>query len=127
MKKYSSLLRVKHYIKNILIFLPLIFSGHFMSIKLLTVSFIEFLSFSLAASVVYIFNDLLDYESDKKHPIKKKRAIASGAVSKGKAKGILVFLFILTELIQFVLYKSNIFFFGTISFFKCFYSYLYCS
>ena len=79
---YLKLMRVKHYIKNLLIFLPISFSGKlFFSYKLF-VSFFGFISFSLISSIVYIFNDYKDIEKDKKHPVKKYRPLASGVISK---------------------------------------------
>lgn len=76
------LMRPKHWVKNLFIFLPVFFAGQlsiiFSSIDLMT----AFFSFSMAASAVYIFNDLLDVEKDKLHPTKKKRPIASGKITK---------------------------------------------
>lgn len=83
MKKYIKLLRVKHYIKNGLILIPCFFNGTFFN-HIATV-IMGILSFSLAASFVYILNDIKDVEKDRQHPTKCKRAIASGEVSVGKA------------------------------------------
>lgn len=107
MKVYLKLLRVKHYIKNLLIFLPLIFNGNFFNMKLLKITFISFLSFCFMASAIYIFNDLLDYEKDKVHPKKKLRPIASDKISKNKAIIILVMLLILAISLQYSLYLFN--------------------
>ena len=107
MKVYLKLLRVKHYIKNLLIFLPLIFNGNFFNMKLLKITFISFLSFCFMASAIYIFNDLLDYEKDKVHPKKKLRPIASDKISKNKAVIILVMLLILAIILQYSLYLFN--------------------
>ena len=81
MKKYCKLLRVKHYIKNILIFFPCIFSGRIFEINTLKISFISFLIFCAVSSTVYIINDIKDVEKDRLHPKKCKRPIASGEVS----------------------------------------------
>ena len=81
MKKYIKLLRVKHYFKNILIFLPLIFSGNLFNRELLLKTIIGFCTFSLMCSVIYIVNDIQDVEKDRNHPTKRNRPIASGAVS----------------------------------------------
>lgn len=70
-KDYIKLIRPKHYLKNILIFLPLIFSGHFFNIELLKISLFGFFSFCMAASTIYIVNDIKDREKDKMHDIKK--------------------------------------------------------
>ena len=107
MKKYLKLMRVKHYIKNFLIFLPLIFNGNLFNGKLFFITFIGFISFSLLASSIYIFNDLYDYENDCKHPLKKNRPIASGEVSKATAKQLLLILVLLSFCIPLVLYLLN--------------------
>ncbi len=90
MKKYLKLLRVEQWVKNLFVFVPLFFSGNIHNINLLTKSIFAFLIFSLMASVVYILNDYNDIEADKKHPEKRRRPLASGAISKSKALGILV-------------------------------------
>jgi 4-hydroxybenzoate polyprenyltransferase len=61
-------MRPKHYIKNGLIFLPLLFSRNFLNQQLLKTTIYGFIICSLAASIIYIFNDILDAEKDKKHP-----------------------------------------------------------
>lgn len=81
LRSLVALARPKHYIKNGLVFLPLIFSG-----KLLRGDYFEHvllatIAFSLIASVVYIINDIRDVKRDRKHPRKKFRPIASGAIS----------------------------------------------
>ncbi len=81
MQEYIKLIRLKHYIKNLLIFLPLIFSGNFFNVQLLILAVCGFLSFSFAASVVYIINDIRDREKDRLHEKKKERPIASGKIT----------------------------------------------
>jgi decaprenyl-phosphate phosphoribosyltransferase len=92
MTKYLKLLRVEQWVKNIFVFLPLFFSGNIMNAELFIQSIFAFIIFSLAASSIYIINDYADAESDSKHPEKKNRPIASGAISK---KIALVFLAII--------------------------------
>jgi len=75
------LLRPTHWVKNLLVVAPAFFGGVvFSSIENFFTAFLSFLSFSLASSVGYIFNDLFDINHDKNHPIKKDRPIASGRV-----------------------------------------------
>lgn len=81
MKKYLRLMRVKHYIKNVLIFAPLIFSGYLFEKEKLINTIFGCLFFSFAASFVYIFNDIKDVESDREHLTKKKRPLASGEIN----------------------------------------------
>lgn len=77
---YFKLLRVNNYIKNFYIFLPAFFSGRILENDIAISSAIAFVLFSLMASAIYIFNDLRDAEEDRKHPKKRFRPIASGAV-----------------------------------------------
>lgn len=92
MTKYFKLLRVEQWIKNLFVFVPLFFSGNVTNLDLLAKSFFAFVVFSLAASSIYIINDYSDIESDRKHPEKSKRPLASGTVSKSAAVVILIFL-----------------------------------
>lgn len=80
MKDYIRLLRPKHSIKNILILLPLIFSGRLLELAPLRQSVCAFVAFCALASLVYIINDIRDAERDRQHPTKRARPIASGAV-----------------------------------------------
>lgn len=93
MKEYIKLARIKHYIKNTLIFLPLLFGRKLFNKDLLLLAIIGFICFSLISSVVYIINDIKDIESDKKHPIKKFRPLAAGKVSVFNAYVMAVILF----------------------------------
>ena len=97
--KYLKLMRVKHYLKNFLIFLPIIFSKNLFNIDILKKCIVAFFAFSLISSVIYILNDLKDIEKDRKHPIKKNRPLASGAVSKQSGIVIMVLLFIISILL----------------------------
>jgi len=73
--------RPRQWLKNLPLFTGLIFSGWlFIPEKFWTVAAAWFI-FSLMASSAYIFNDIVDLESDKKHPFKKKRPLASGQLS----------------------------------------------
>lgn len=85
MKKYLYLMRVHHYIKNILIFMPLIFSGGLFEWDSFVRTLLGTASFSLVTSAVYIINDIRDVEKDRLHPTKKNRPIASGAVAPAQA------------------------------------------
>lgn len=92
MKKYLKLLRVEQWVKNVFIFLPLFFAGYLTNNDLFIKSIFAFIVFSLVASSIYIINDYLDIESDRKHPEKSKRPLASGEISKNTAKIIFVIL-----------------------------------
>jgi 4-hydroxybenzoate polyprenyltransferase/phosphoserine phosphatase len=74
-------LRVHQWLKNLLLFVPLLTAFSLLERgKFLTVA-VAFLAFSLAASANYIVNDLLDLESDRAHPRKRRRPFASGQLS----------------------------------------------
>ena len=88
LNNFITLLRPKHYIKNLFVLAPLFFSGSVLHNDLLIQSLYVFILFSLAASSIYIFNDINDINEDKVHPKKSKRPIASGAVSVTSASGI---------------------------------------
>lgn len=81
MGSYIRILRPKQWVKNLLVFCPLFFSGNFFNWPLFVDAAWAFLVFSLAASGIYCFNDACDAESDRRHPVKCNRPVASGAVS----------------------------------------------
>tara|TARA_B100000745_G_scaffold224409_1_gene149984 strand:+ start:363 stop:1196 length:834 start_codon:yes stop_codon:yes gene_type:complete len=82
MKQLYYLFRVNHYIKNLLVFTPLLFTSGLSDLSKLALSFKAFIIFSLIASVVYVINDLFDIKFDKKHPQKRKlKPLASGKIS----------------------------------------------
>ena len=82
MKQLYYLFRVNHYIKNLLVFVPLLFTSGLSDLSKLALSFKAFIIFSLIASVVYVINDLFDIKFDKKHPQKRKlKPLASGKIS----------------------------------------------
>ena len=86
------LIRIKHWIKNLFVFIPLLVSGNIFDEVLLYKSIIIFFVFSFTASSVYIFNDLKDIEFDKLHPKKKNRPLANGSISVSLANSIAAFL-----------------------------------
>jgi len=89
---YLQLLRVHHWIKNILIFIPLFFSVSFFKISLVTSTVLGFICFSLLSSIVYILNDIQDMEKDRLHSSKCRRPLASGEISVAHAIAVLIFL-----------------------------------
>lgn len=107
-KSYLKLMRIKHYLKNLLIFLPLIFSMSFNNLENNINTFIGFILFLFVCSIVYIINDLGDIEKDKRHPKKCKRPLASGEVSKKEAYVLLIVLAIIV-VIGNILINANIY------------------
>ena len=81
-------LRVHQWAKNILLFVPLLTSFAFADIARVVHSALAFAAFSLAASATYVFNDLWDLDSDRAHPRKQNRPLASGAIPIGAAVAV---------------------------------------
>lgn len=98
MGKYLKLIRIKHWIKNFLIFIPII-CGEVINYNNMLTTLLGFFSFCFASSFIYIINDIKDIEKDKLHPRKKKRPLASGQISKKNA--ILVSILILLGSLMF--------------------------
>jgi len=78
-------LRPGQWVKNVLVFAPLIFAQQALDPRALVRSLAAFAIFCLASGTVYLVNDLLDRASDREHPIKRRRPIASGALSPAAA------------------------------------------
>jgi decaprenyl-phosphate phosphoribosyltransferase len=93
-RDFIKLIRVKHYIKNGLIFFPLVFARRFFEFTSFIDVSIAFVSFSLMASVVYIINDINDIEKDLNHPTKRYRPLVTGKIKVSAALIISVVLFL---------------------------------
>lgn len=74
-------LRVHQWLKNVLVFVPLLAAHHFSDWPLLAAAVLAFVVFSLCASSVYLLNDMLDLDDDRHHRSKCRRPMASGAMS----------------------------------------------
>lgn len=85
---YLKLLRPKDWAKNLFLFIPLFFGREIFNLDKLIHVFYGFIAFSFIASSIYIINDYRDREDDRKHPVKCKRPLASGAVSPSAALAI---------------------------------------
>lgn len=70
-------LRPKQWVKNVFIFAPMIFSLHMFQAAYIWRSLLAFLLFSLVTGCMYVFNDVLDREKDRLHPVKRERPIAA--------------------------------------------------
>lgn len=79
MKKWIKLIRVKHWVKNGIVFFPLFFGKALDGITIQR-GIVAFFAFSLMASAIYVLNDIIDVEKDRAHPVKCKRPIASGDI-----------------------------------------------
>ena len=99
--------RIRQWSKNIIIFAALIFSNNANQFQYIMKSFIAFIIFSLGAGAFYIFNDIIDIDSDREHPIKKHRPIASGNIS---IKTGWILFFMLGAISIFMSFWFNIYF-----------------
>ncbi|MHB8094451.1 MAG: decaprenyl-phosphate phosphoribosyltransferase [Candidatus Aminicenantales bacterium] len=85
-------LRPQQWIKNFFIFAPLIFSRNLLQANAVLAATATFVVFCIVSSAHYIFNDLMDIEEDKLHPIKSRRPLASGRLKKGSAVAAMLVL-----------------------------------
>ena len=94
LKNIILLLRPHQWVKNLFCFIPLFFGRHLFDAEYILPCCFAFMAYCIAASGIYCFNDIYDAEADKKHPVKCKRPIASGAVGKPMAYIIMLGCFI---------------------------------
>ncbi|KAF0152478.1 MAG: phosphoribose diphosphate:decaprenyl-phosphate phosphoribosyltransferase [Ignavibacteria bacterium] len=98
---YIKLLRITSWAKNFFVFVPLIFAKQLFNRAEFFEVVLGFILFSVAASSIYVVNDISDAKRDAIHPLKKNRPIASGLLSVKEAKYAAAILFLATALISF--------------------------
>lgn len=109
-KPFLILLRPRHWLKNLFLFAAPFFGGTIWGEETVKTGLPAFFVFSFAASSVYIFNDILDRERDRLHPLKSKRPIASGVVNPETALGVALFLLSLSIYVSFKIEKGFLFY-----------------
>ena len=111
-----NLLRVRHWIKNTLVFVPLFFNINLLGISVITDIVSGFICFSLVSSIIYILNDMRDIEKDRLHSVKCQRPLASGKISVSSAIVSLVVLsvFLAALLIILRVFGNWIYYLGSI-------------
>ena len=103
------LIRVKDWLKNIIVFLPMIFSNHLFDFEKLNLVVLLFFIFCLTSSIIYILNDIVDRKEDSSNVLKKAiKPLARNSISVFFAYNILFFLII--SLIIFFFFNKIIFF-----------------
>lgn len=102
------LIRPYQWIKNSFVFLPMFFSGGMLDSYYWIQSIWAYFAFSLIASAVYCINDIMDAESDRKHPLKCRRPIASYAISAKLAVLVTVVLLTLCYIIVLIRFKQSL-------------------
>ncbi|MEX0602314.1 MAG: decaprenyl-phosphate phosphoribosyltransferase [Bacteroidota bacterium] len=99
MNAFLTLLRPRQWLKNLFLLAPLIFSRHLFQGDFLLSGLLAFASFCLLSSAVYAVNDVADRESDRLHPLKRGRPVATGTISVAVALGIAAGLLMGTALL----------------------------
>lgn len=116
-------LRLHQWMKNILLFVPILASHQLVSYDVLKSILFAFFSFCLCASSVYLANDLLDIESDRNHPRKSLRPFASGNLEVWKGMVVCLLLLIISFMISTIVNSAFTFFLGIYFVLTCLYSF----
>lgn len=106
MRSIINLIRPYQWVKNLFVFMPLFFGHQLMNIPLLLNAIVVFVAFSLAASSIYCFNDIIDVEDDRRHQTKCHRPIASGAMSVAQAYMVMFVLLLASMAMLYFLLPS---------------------
>ena len=88
------LTRPQQWLKNVFVMIPMFFGGSLLDTSDIKSSLTTFFAFSFIASSIYCFNDIIDVEADRRHPVKCKRPIASGAISMVQARLLMLFMLV---------------------------------
>ena len=95
MNSLLKLIRIRQWYKNVIIFLPLVFSFQFLISDSLIQTIFGFLVLCIVSSAIYILNDIKDVNADRNHPEKRNRPLARGDISIVNAKKIFISLIII--------------------------------
>ena len=89
------LIRPWQWLKNVFVFIPMFFGGSLLDPSDIRASVLTFMAYSLMASSVYCFNDINDVEADRRHPVKCRRPLASGALPLASAWVVMALMLVL--------------------------------
>lgn len=89
------LIRPWQWLKNVFVFIPMFFGGSLLAPSDIRASVLTFMAYSLMASSVYCFNDINDVEADRRHPVKCRRPLASGALPLASAWVVMALMLVL--------------------------------
>ena len=95
MNNILRLIRPQQWLKNVFVMVPMFFGGSLMDVSDIRASVLTFFAYSFVASSVYCFNDINDVEADRRHPVKCRRPLASGAMSMGAARALMALMLLL--------------------------------
>ncbi len=127
MKNIIRLLRPQQWIKNLFILVPLFFGGALFDLHALLQGLVAVLAFSLAASSVYCYNDIVDADADRHHPVKCRRPVASGAISPRRAYGLMALMLVLAAAVTLLIDGRNMLYVQTVIAFYYVLNMAYCS
>lgn len=103
MKKYLRLIRPQHWIKNVFVLVPMFFGGVLFDLTTIESGLLVFMAFSFIASSIYCYNDIVDADADRHHPVKCRRPIASGEVSVSHAYLLMAVMAVLSAIMVMLL------------------------
>lgn len=95
MNSILKLIRPHQWIKNVFVLIPMFFGGSLLDPEDIRASVLTFFAYSFIASSVYCFNDINDVEADRRHPVKCKRPLASGAIKMGTAWALMTLMLVI--------------------------------
>lgn len=127
MKNIIRLLRPQQWIKNLFILVPLFFGGALFDLHALLQGLVAVLAFSLAASSVYCYNDIVDADADRQHPVKCRRPVASGAISPRQAYGLMALMLALAAVVTLLIDGRNMLYVQLVIAFYYVLNMAYCS
>ncbi|MCL1831709.1 MAG: UbiA prenyltransferase family protein [Oscillospiraceae bacterium] len=89
---YIKVIRPKAWLKNVFVFVPIVFAIQLFNLDKLLTTLAAFGAFCMISSAVYLFNDICDAKKDALHPVKKSRPIASGKIKRSVASAYAIAL-----------------------------------
>lgn len=95
MNSILKLIRPHQWIKNVFVLIPMFFGGSLLDPEDIRASVLTFFAYCFIASSVYCFNDINDVEADRRHPVKCKRPLASGAIKMGTAWALMALMLVI--------------------------------
>ena len=125
-KSALKLIRPKQWLKNVFVMMPMFFGGSLMNTQAIYAAVVTFFAYSFIASSVYCFNDIIDVEYDRRHPVKCHRPIASGAITLTQAYGLMALMFFLS-MATLLLLRVNMWVVGGIILFYYVLNLTYCA
>lgn len=102
-------MRPHHWAKNGLVFVPILLNHDVFDPKALFYGLVAFVSFSLMASSIYLLNDIVDVEADRRHPTKCKRPLAAGEITTGQAYAMVPGLLIMSFALAWFVPRPDLF------------------